>query len=125
LVDKGKFQPFRSYPANGSRQGQSQGKEDPDMQKYELVVIISPDQEETALNALIDKIKGWITDGGGQIDSVDNWGKRRLAYLIRKQREGVYVIFKVQMPAAQTAVLEHNLRLQEVIMRFLITRMDQ
>ena len=91
------------------------------MQKYEVVVIISPDQEETALNALIEKIKGWITDDGGQIDSVDNWGKRRLAYLIRKQREGIYVLFKTQMPTTLTAVLERNLRLQEAVMRFLIT----
>ncbi len=91
------------------------------MQKYEVVVIISPDQEETALNALIEKIKGWFTEGGGQIDSVDNWGKRRLAYLIRKQREGIYILFKVQMPTTLSAVLERNLRLQEAVMRFLIT----
>ncbi len=91
------------------------------MHKYEVVVIISSDQEETALNALIDKIKSWITDGGGQIDGVDVWGKRRMAYLIRKHREGFYVLFKVQMPAAQTAILERNLRLQESIIRFLIT----
>ncbi len=91
------------------------------MQKYEVIVIISSDQEETVLAALIEKIKGWITDGGGQIDSVDNWGKRRMAYMIRKQREGIYVLFKVQMPPTHSANLERNLRLQEAIMRFMIT----
>jgi len=91
------------------------------MRNYEVVVIAQPDLDEAALAGLVEKIKGWITDGGGTIDNVDQWGKRRLAYSIRKQREGQYVLFFVQMPPTFSAELERNLRLVEQVMRFMIS----
>jgi small subunit ribosomal protein S6 len=90
------------------------------MRDYEVVFIIHPDLEETAANEVVEKVQGWITDSGGAISKVDVWGKRRLAYPIRKQKEGQYVLLQAQMEPKQTLELERNLRFLEPIMRFLI-----
>lgn len=91
------------------------------MRNYEVVTIIQPDLDETAMSGVIEKIKSWITDGGGSVEKVEPWGKRRMAYTIRKQRDGQYVLIRAQMAPAFTAELERNLRLLEPVMRFLIT----
>lgn len=90
------------------------------MRNYEVVIIVSSTMEETALNSIIEKIKGWITDSGGTITGIENWGKRRMAYAIRKQRDGQYVLFRVQMNPSFSADLERNIRLMEPVMRFMI-----
>jgi small subunit ribosomal protein S6 len=94
------------------------------MRNYEIVVIVQPDLDETALTAVLEKIKGWITDAGGSIEKVEPWGKRRMAYTIRKLRDGQYVLIRSQMAPAFMVELERNLRLLEPVMRFLITSAD-
>lgn len=91
------------------------------MRDYEVVIIVQPDLDETALTGVIDKVKGWVTETGGTVGKVDIWGKRRMAYVIRKQREGQYVVFYNQMDPTTTAGLERNLRFLEPVMRFMIT----
>lgn len=94
------------------------------MREYEIVFIVHPDLEETAFNELVERVQGWITEAGGAITKVDLWGKRKLAYLIRKQKEGQYVLLKAQAPAAMVSQLERNLRFLEPVMRFLIVNND-
>lgn len=91
------------------------------MRDYELVFIVHPDLDETAFNDLLEKVKGWITEAGGQVTKVELWGKRKLAYLIRKQSEGQYVLMLTKMSPAFCAQLERNLRFQEPVLRFLLT----
>ncbi|MHC1784523.1 MAG: 30S ribosomal protein S6 [Anaerolineaceae bacterium] len=91
------------------------------MRDYELVIIVQPDLDETALTGVIDKVKGWVTETGGTVTKTDIWGKKRMAYAIRKQREGQYVVFYNQMEPTATAELERNLRFLEPVMRFMIT----
>jgi small subunit ribosomal protein S6 len=91
------------------------------MRNYEVIFIANPDLDETALNGLVERVKGWITDGGGSVTKADLWGKRRMAYIIRKQREGQYVYIEAQMAPNFTSVIERNLRLVETVMRFMIT----
>lgn len=91
------------------------------MRKYELVCIIQPDLDETAFNEVVDRIKTWITEAGGSVDKVDIWGKRKLAYLIRKQREGQYVLLNIGLPAQATTELERNIRFLEPVMRHMLT----
>lgn len=91
------------------------------MRKYELVCIVQPDLDETAFNEAVDRVKGWITDAGGNVDKIDVWGKRRLAYPIRKQLEGQYVLLNVTLPATATAELERNIRFLEPVMRHMLT----
>jgi len=94
------------------------------MREYELVFIVHPDLDDTALKDVVEKVRGWITEAGGSVSKVDLWGKRRMAYSIRKQKEGQYVLFKTQMDPAFGIILERNLRFLEPVMRFLITSSD-
>ena len=91
------------------------------MRSYELMFIVHPDMEETAFNELVEKINDWIKESGGEVDNVDLWGKRKLAYPIQKQNEGQYVLMKAQLEPAYCSELEHNLGLQEPVLRFLLT----
>ena len=94
------------------------------MHNYEVVLIFHPDLDETALNDALEKVKGWITSAGGTIAKIDVWGKRRLAYTIRKQREGQYYLFTVELPAAFTNELDRNLRFHEPVIRYMITAVE-
>ena len=91
------------------------------MRNYELVCILQPDLDETAFKEAVERVKGWITDAGGKIDKEDVWGKRKLAYLIRKQREGHYVLLNLSLPAEATNDLERNIRFLEPVMRHMLT----
>lgn len=91
------------------------------MRSYELMFIVHPELEESAFNDLVERVNSWITDSGGQVEKTDQWGKRRLAYPIQKQTDGQYVLIKTQLEPTFCSELEHNLGLQEPIMRFLLT----
>lgn len=95
------------------------------MRDYEVAFIAQADLDEASLNALIEKTKSWIGAAGGQVVNIDNWGRRRLAYPIRKQQEGQYVFVQAQMSAAATREVERNLRFTEQVLRFLIVRADE
>jgi small subunit ribosomal protein S6 len=92
------------------------------MRKYEVAFIVHPDLDETAFNEVQERIKSWINDAGGKVTNVDLWGKKKLAYEIRKQTEGQYVLFETEMPPSFCAELERNLQLQESIMRYMVTK---
>lgn len=91
------------------------------MRNYEIAFIVHPDLEETAFNEVLEKVKGWIGENGGKVTNVDLWGKRKLAYEIRNQSEGQYVFIQSEIEPSSLAALERNLRLQESIMRFMIS----
>jgi small subunit ribosomal protein S6 len=91
------------------------------MRNYEVAYIADPDLDEAAQAALDERIAGWITSAGGQTQTVDRWGKRRMAYPIKKRQDGVYVFVKAQLPSKAALDLERELRLQESILRFMIT----
>lgn len=95
------------------------------MREYEVVFIIHPDLDETASNEILERAKGWITEAGGTILKVEPWGKRKLAYLIRKQSEGQYFLLKTQMDPSFVIELERNLRFLEPVLRFLVTSADE
>lgn len=90
------------------------------MRNYEVIFIVHPDLDENALKGVVDRVQGWITDAGGSIDKVDQWGRRRMAYSIRKQREGQYIYMESQFAPTFSAELERNLRFLEPVMRFSI-----
>jgi small subunit ribosomal protein S6 len=88
------------------------------MREYEYVFVVHPDLDENAFKELLEKVKGWVTGAGGQVVKVDVWGRRKLAYSVRKQREGQYVQINTVMPAAFSVEMERNIRFLEPIMRF-------
>jgi small subunit ribosomal protein S6 len=94
------------------------------MRDYEVVFIVHPDLDENALTGVIEKVKGWVVEAGGVITKADVWGRRRMAYAIRKQREGQYVLLQVQFAPKFSSELERNLRFLEPIMRFMIKLVD-
>jgi small subunit ribosomal protein S6 len=94
------------------------------MRSYELVFIVHPELDDSALNEIVDRVKGWITDSGGQVVETDLWGKRRLAYPIQKQIEGYYVLMSTQLDPTFCTELERNLGLQEPVMRYLLTAQE-
>lgn len=91
------------------------------MRSYELICVIQPDLDEAAFNGVLDRVKGWVTESGGSVDKVDVWGRRRMAYVIQKQRGGKSVPLNVSMKPAATAELERNLRYQESLLRHMLT----
>lgn len=88
------------------------------MRDYELIFIVHPDLEENALNDIIERVQTWINDGGGHVEKVDLWGKRKLAYPIRKQNEGQYVLFDTKLAPEFCSTLERNMRFLEPVMRY-------
>ncbi len=94
------------------------------MRNYELMFIIHPDLDDTALNGVVEKVKSWIVDAGGSIAKVDLWGRRRLAYSIQKQREGQYVLINAQMAPTFSAELDRNMRFLEPVMRSMLLAVE-
>lgn len=91
------------------------------MRKYELVCVIQPDLDEAAFNGVLDRVKGWVTESGGNVDKVDVWGRRKMTYQVRKHREGNYVLFNLSLQPAGIAALEQNIRYTETVMRHMLT----
>ena len=94
------------------------------MRNYEVGLIVHPETNPEALNELVAKVKGWIAEAGGSVSKVDLWGKRRMAYAIRKQHDGLYAFLYAEMPTTVASILERNLRLTESILRFCIVRVE-
>jgi small subunit ribosomal protein S6 len=94
------------------------------MRKYELVCIVHPDLDEIAFNGVIDKVKGWVVETSGSVDKVEIWGRKRLAYLIKKQHEGQYVLFNLGLEPTATVTLEKNLRFLEPVIRYMLIAVD-
>lgn len=95
------------------------------MRSYELVFIVHPQVEGDALTALIENVKGLVERSGGKVTHVDPWGMRRLAYPIRKQWEGQYVLMRLELEPRGVAALERSLRLTESVLRHLIVRIEK
>jgi small subunit ribosomal protein S6 len=91
------------------------------MRKYELVCIIQPDLDETAFKGALERVQGWVTEAGGSVDKVDVWGRRRLAFPIRKQRDGQYVLMNVTLDPKSANDLERNIRYLETVLRHMLT----
>ena len=94
------------------------------MRAYELALIANPELEEEGLDALIERVKGVITDNGGEVTDVDNRGKRRLAYLINKKREGTYIFVLANLDNAAINELQRSLKLSEDVLRHMLVRLD-
>ena len=93
-----------------------------DVNDYELVIIVTPEATEEKLEARLNNISQYITGHGGTIASMDKWGKRRLAFPIKKSFEGNYVVFKFSLAPKASRELENNLRISEDLLRYLMVR---
>ncbi len=87
-----------------------------------MVVVLSPEVGDEEVPAAIDKINQFVTERGGEVTEVNRWGRRKLAYPIRKHLEGNYVVSQLRLDPRVAAELEANLRISEEVLRHLLVR---
>lgn len=92
------------------------------MRHYEVMVILDPDLEERAVSPLIESFLSVVRDGGGKIEKVDTWGRRRLAYEIKKKPEGIYSVIDLQAEPAVVKELDRQMNLNESVLRTKVLR---
>jgi len=95
------------------------------MRKYEITFIAHPDLDADAFKQLTEQVQGWVKDNGGTVEKTDVWGKKKLAYPIKKLTEGQYVLLHASMEPSGTGQLERQFGLQESVLRFLIVAVDE
>jgi small subunit ribosomal protein S6 len=94
------------------------------MREYEVMVIFDPDTEERTVQPTLEKHLNVITKGGGTVDNLDIWGRRRLAYEIRKKSEGIYAVIKLTAEPPDVKELDRQFTINESIMRTKVIRPD-
>lgn len=91
------------------------------MKSYDLVFVVRPDLEQDAFKALVDRVTQRITDQGGTVEVVDTWGKRRMSFSLKKNREGVFVHTRFSLDPAKVAEVRRAVNLIEEVLRSTIT----
>ena len=95
------------------------------MHEYELVVVIDPEIVEEDVPAVIERVTTAVTTRGGEIVEVQPWGRRRLAYPIRRRTEGNYVMSQIKLDPARAHELESGFKISDEILRHLLIRTDE
>ena len=94
------------------------------MRAYEVMVILDPSLEERTVEPSLDKYLNVVRKDGGSVESVDVWGRRRLAYEINKQAEGIYAVVSLTAEPATAKELDRQLGLNESVLRTKVLRPD-
>lgn len=92
---------------------------------YEVMFIVRPDVQEEDLDKLIEGFSGTVTTNGGEVKSVEKMGRRRLAYVVRKFQDGLYILMNVAADGKLIAELERRLRVTEQVIKFITVRTDE
>lgn len=95
------------------------------MSKYELTVIVRPELSEEDRDKVLSKIEELITTAGGSVLSRDMWGRRELAYPIKKYKEGVYVLFTFNVEPGATRDIDYKVKINDDIIRHLLVKSEQ
>jgi small subunit ribosomal protein S6 len=94
------------------------------MRHYELMVILDPELEERTVAPSLDQFLNVVRQGGGTVEKVDIWGRRRLAFEIAKKTEGIYAVVDLQAEPATVKELDRQLNLNEAVLRTKVIRPD-
>ncbi|QQS20330.1 30S ribosomal protein S6 [Candidatus Saccharibacteria bacterium] len=94
------------------------------MNNYEIAILFDPGLE-VDLDQATKKVEKIFTDNGGKVAKVDNWGKKKLAYVIKKHDSAVYVFYTVDLPGEGVRKVEYTLNITDEVIRFLIVRPDE
>lgn len=95
------------------------------MNIYENVVILNPSLTEEDLKSAVDKITDLIKNSGGDVLKIDNWGKKKLAYELNKQRLGVYVLFLFKSPAPVVKKIEDYFKVFDPVLKFMVVKLGK
>ena len=94
------------------------------MRHYEIVFIVHPDQSEQ-VPAMIERYRGMVTNGGGKMHRLEDWGRRQLAYPIQKVHKAHYVLMNVECELATLAELEDAFKFSDAVLRHLTIKRDE
>ena len=94
------------------------------MRQYELMIILDPEMDERNLQPTLEKMLAVVGKEGGSVDEIDLLGRRRLAYEIKKQAEGIYAVIQMTVEPATAQELDRQLGLNESVMRTKLMRRD-
>jgi len=94
------------------------------MRRYELMLLLRPDLEDDKLQAAVEKVTRAIVNGGGSLSKVSPWGKRRLAYDIKRHREASYFLIHFDIEPGQVREIERGMLITEEILRHLVTVLE-
>jgi small subunit ribosomal protein S6 len=94
------------------------------VRQYEMMVILDPEVDERTVKPSLDKYLAVVTGDNGTVDNVDIWGRRRLAYPIKKKNDGIYAVINFTSESATAKELERQLGLNETILRLKLLRPD-
>lgn len=95
------------------------------MQLYESIFIVRPSLSEEDTNKIIDKMKGVLERSGASLLKMENWGKKKLAYEVSRERKGTFVYFHFRSGGEVVGELERSYRLEDSVIKFLTVRLDQ
>jgi small subunit ribosomal protein S6 len=95
------------------------------MRKYELIFIVRVDFPEEELGKLITQMEGVVASHGGKVEKVEKMGRRRLAYRVQRQREGMYVLFVVEGSGDTVKEFERRLKVNDAVLKYLSVRVDE
>jgi len=95
------------------------------MRNYEIIFIVRPDVTEEDVDKLIAQMEGVVTGAGGNLEKVEKIGRRRLAYRVKKQREGIYVLFRLQGSGDTVKEFERRLKVIDTVIKYLTVRIDE
>ncbi|MFZ5875198.1 MAG: 30S ribosomal protein S6 [Nitrospirota bacterium] len=94
------------------------------MTVYETIFIVKTSLTDEELSGLVAKIRGVIEKHGGEILKTENWGKKKLAYEVRKEKKGAYVFFRFRGPGGLVSELERQYRVEDAVIKFLTIKCD-
>ena len=92
---------------------------------YEIAVVMPIGLPEDDYKTLEQKVGGWISESGGQVNGSNHWGRRRLAYQIGQNREGYYMFLKANMDSGALTELHRKMNIETAVLRFLVVREDE
>ena len=95
------------------------------MQNYEGVFIFNPDLSQEVSKGIVGQLQELVAKNGGRVDGIQEWGRRRLAYRIKKKQDGCYVVFNFQIDPGQTKKFEQALRLNDNLLKFLLVNKEK
>jgi small subunit ribosomal protein S6 len=95
------------------------------LRDYELVMVVSPAVGDEGFPGTVERVSQFITERGGEIKNTDPWGRRRLAYPIKRFHEGFYVVTRFAFDPQSVRALEGNLEMAEDVLRHLVVRLEE
>ncbi|MGA2629086.1 MAG: 30S ribosomal protein S6 [Terriglobia bacterium] len=95
------------------------------MRKYEIIFVVRPDVNDEDLDKLVTQMQGVATGAGGTIEKVEKMGRRRLAYRVARQREGLYILFVLEGNGDTVKEFERRLKVTDSVIKYLTVRVDE